>query len=162
MNRYEISKPIVALFIGAFFLSACAISNTPLGVGVKEGGFVASDLKAAAYNLDQAIAIGVLPEDDPAASCVHAVLGDLGLDGDGTATVAQSFQPKRDGLISTGAVLYIRARQLEKAREAGRFKLPKDCKAIIGQIVIDAAKVARRGLRSLIPGSGLISIIRGR
>ena len=158
----NISKPIVivsALVFGAFFLGGCAISNSPLGV-LPQDGFVASDLKAAAYNLDQAIAIGVLPEDDPAAGCVHGVLGDLGLEGDGTATAAQSFQPKRDGLISTGAVLYIRARQLEKAREAGRFKLPEDCKAIIGQIVIDAAKAAGKTARSLIPGGGLISILR--
>lgn len=158
MNR---SKPIVivlALVFGAIFLGGCAISTSPLGA-LPQDGVIANDLKAAVYNLDQAIAIGVLPEDDPAAGCLHGVLSDLGLDG--TATAAQSFQPKRDGLISEGAVLYIRAQQAKKAR-ANRIVLPKDCKAIIGQIVIDAAKVASRGARSLIPGGGLISLIRGR
>lgn len=149
----------MALVFGAFFLSGCAISNTPFGVGVKQDGVVASDLKAAAYNLDQAIAIGVLPADDPAAACVNDVLVDLGLDADASPDASQSFMPKRDGLVSVGAVLYIRARQLEKAK-ATRVNLPTNCKAVIGQIVIDAAKVAGKVARSVIPGGGLISIFR--
>lgn len=149
---------IVALVFVSFFMGGCATSNSPVG-GLRQDGLIANDLKAAAFNLDQAIAIGVLPEDDPAAGCVRGVLSDLGLDG--TAAPEQSFMPKRDGLISIGAVLYIRAQQVKKAR-ASRITLPQDCMAIIGRIVIDAAKVAGRGARSLIPGGGLISIIRGR
>lgn len=143
-------KPITAI-VFAVFLGGCAISNAPLGLSQDDS--IVKDLKSAAYNLDQAIAIGVLPEDDPAAGCVHSVLSGLGLDD--TDTAAQTFMPKRDGLISRGAVLYIRARQLEKAK-ATRADLPSDCKAIIGQIVIDAVKV----VRSVLPGARLISIFR--
>lgn len=152
-------KRFATILFAALLLGACAITNAP--GGVKQGGFVAKDLLAAKYNLDQAIAIGVLPEDDPAASCIDDVLVDLGLDANASPDAVQSFDPKRDGLISEGAVIYIRAQQLKKIKE-GRIVLPQACKAVIGQIVIDAARVAHKGLRSLIPGSGLISIIRGR
>lgn len=113
------------------------------------GAQFTTDLVSASYNLDQAVSVGALEVNDPAPPCLHAALIDLGV-----GVTTPSFTPKNDGLVSAGAILYIRARQAEKL--AGGVTLPKDCKAIIGQVVLDAAGATK----NLMPGGGLLPTIR--
>lgn len=86
-----------------------------------------------------AVKLGVLPADDPAVGCLTGVLADLGLDGD----AAEMFTARREGLFSEAAIIYIRARQ---AAELSRYRLPPECDAVVGRIVIDGVKFGIKGL----------------
>ena len=137
-------KMVCALLV-SLTLSACtqAISNSP--VSLDSASVLGKDLAAAKFNLDQAIAVGALPADDPAAGCVTAVLADLGLDKE-----AVSFEPQREGVVSVGAIIYIRVAQAKAFKDS--FKLPSDCDAVVGRLVIDSVKAGSRAL----PGAGLL------
>lgn len=121
-----------------------AISTSPLG-GIPADSMIAVGLKDAAFNLDSAVAIGVLPADDPAASCIHGVMKDAGLEGNAPGT--QSFTPRVSDIISAGSVAYIEAQKL-KALGGGAKAVPVGCDALVGRIVIDAARLGARGASS--------------
>lgn len=142
------------LLITVLFTSACAVSNNPV---LKQDGIVANDILAANRNLEKAVEIGVLSKEDPAVSCVRDIVENLGL-GEVPSDV-KSFQPERKGLISEGAVIWIRAQQLKNKK---KLEISSECKAVIGQIFLDSAKLSSKGLKRLIPGSGLISVLRGK
>jgi hypothetical protein len=122
------------------FLLGCAttITGGPPGQGpaVDPSSFLAKDLVAAAYNLDQAVLVGALPADDPAPACVHGVLINAGIELPPGTTAPASFEPKREGLVSAGSIAYIRVQQL-KAASGKVLKVPVSCKALIGGIVVD-------------------------
>ena len=116
----------------ALLLAGCTtISTNP--VAVPAGSFVGKDLIAAAYNLDQAVAIGALKADDPAPKCVHGVLMQAGIEVPPGTPAPGSFTPQKEGLVSIGSIAYIKAQQLKGAK----LTVPQDCKALIGQLVID-------------------------
>jgi hypothetical protein len=106
---------------------------------------VVTDLQSAAYNLDNAIAVGALPANDPAAACVHGVLQEAGIEVPAGGTAPKSFVPKNDGVVSLGAIAYIQVRQRQAA---GAITVPMECKTVIGQFVID--------------GMGLVNKVAGR
>jgi uncharacterized protein YfiM (DUF2279 family) len=153
----------IAPLLFLFLLPACMGVGPDLRgdivAGVKGGtepGLVVQGLLDAQYNLENAVAVGALPAEDPALPCVKSVLADLGV-GQGEV---QRFTPRVSELLSAASVAYIRARQLERERDTP-FKLSADCKAIVGQIMIDFAKVASKGVGAL-PGGDLVKGVVGR
>lgn len=134
-------------------LAGCAGNGQPLPISANpiqdiksviapSGGndLVTQGLLDASFNLHSAVTVGALSASDQVPACVDSVLGDLGINPDGTPTTqAQSFTPKVSDLISLGSVIYIRAQQAKKLQAAG---LPEStsCDAVIGQIVRAAAK----------------------
>ena len=113
-------------------LAGCStISTNP--VAVSADSRVGKDLVAAAYNLDQAVAIGALKPDDPAPKCVHGVLIQAGIEVPPGTPAPGSFTPQKEGLVSIGSIAYIKAQQLKGVK----LVVPVDCKALIGQMVID-------------------------
>jgi hypothetical protein len=112
---------------------------TPLQVIAPKGSTEADDLIAAAANLDQAAAIGILRSDDPAVTCAHSALKAAGLEG--ATEEAKSFTPKLSGPLSEGSVLYIRAQQLKAAQP---IRLPTGCGDLLIQIRLDAIRAAAR------------------
>ena len=133
------------LMLPLLFVAACTSTISSAPVGLDSASVLGKDLAAAKFNLDNAIAVGALPADDPAAGCVTAVLADLGLDKD-----AVSFEPQREGVVSTGAIIYIRVAQAKAFKDS--FKLPSDCDAVLGRLVIDSVKAGSKAL----PGAGLL------
>lgn len=120
---------------------------------------VQTDLLSAEWNLDQAIAVGALAPDDPADKCLHGALTQIGIEPPPpgtTPTVPPSFAPKNDGLVSLGAVLYVRFQQLKKLQGGGSLTIPTDCKALVGQFVLDAGAAGIKGL----PGGSLIPTLQ--
>lgn len=103
-------------------LSGCAID--PIGAKLSPGTIIENDLTATALNLDQAVAVGALPADDPAPICLHDLLARTGQGQD-------TFKPKISGLISAGSVGYIKAQQLKN-----RGDISAACKAVIGDILV--------------------------
>jgi hypothetical protein len=136
-----------ALFVVlmALALISCA---TPItnnkgtgGIPISADSGVGKDLIAAAFNLDNAIAIGVLPSDDPAASCIHGVLKQAGIETPPGAPAVASFVPQDKGAVSVGAIAYIRAQQL---RDLKGLTVPVGCEAIIGKFVVDGLATANK------------------
>ena len=143
-------KRIIAVL--AISLAACA--STPqliVGTGTDASGqttqappipiqnkTLITDLQSAAYNLDNAVAVGALPANDPAARCIHGVLQEAGIEIPPGGTAAKSFAPKNDGLVSLGAIAYIITQQ---KNTAPGVVVPADCKTTIGQFVIDGRRV---------------------
>ncbi len=119
---------------------------------------IVQGLQDADANLHQAVDIGALDANDPAPGCFDSVLADLGI-GPNAPAAAKSFTPKVSDLISAGSVLYIRARQAEKLAQSGGPSFSIPCKALIGQFVIDAGRVAGKAGMSALPGSGLLRVI---
>lgn len=120
------------------------------------GGTIQQGLLDAEWNLDQAILVGALPKNDPADSCLHGALTQLGIEPntDGTAPPpAPSFTPRESDLISRGSVLYIRAQQAKALAGGGGLTVPVGCEAIIGRIMLDAAKQGG----NLVPGGSIIN-----
>jgi len=152
-------KRILALAALAF-LTACAstpelivgpstdAAGTPVQPSPLAGlasGQIAVDLQSAAFNLDNAIAIGALPANDPADKCIHGVLQQAGIEVPPGGVPAKTFVPKNDGVVSLGAVAYIMAQQ---AKLAPGITVPMDCKTLIGTFVIDGFGAANK----LVPG----------
>jgi len=102
---------------------------------------VQTGLLNAEWNLDQAIAIGMLPANDHADACMHMALVRLGIEppppGSPPPKPPASFTPRVSDLISGGTVLYIQTHQARKASTAPTV-LPS-CMQIIGQFVLDGA-----------------------
>ena len=108
---------------------------------------IVTDLQSAAYNLDNAIAVGALPAGDPAAACIHGVLIEAGIEIPPGATAAKSFAPKNDGLVSLGAINYI---LIQQKNASPGVVVPQTCKTVIGQFVIDGMAMVNK------LGAGLI------
>lgn len=136
---FEILIAVACLFL----LAACAttISGPGQVVGISPTSTVGTDLLSTAYNLDNAIAVGALPADDPAAACVHDVLVKAGLELPPGSEPAKSFEPKRDGIASEGAIVYIRAQNLKSLQG---IDVSPECKMLIGQVVVDGARATRK------------------
>lgn len=158
---------ILCAIVCAAMLAGCAtpapISNQPSNPVIKalaSDATIATGLQNAAWNLDQAVAIGVLATDDPAPTCVHNALQVAGLESVASAPAAKSFTPKVTDLLSAGSVLYIQAKQLQGVKP---FEASPSCKAIVGDIVLQAMKAGFTGATTAIPGAGpLLSVIRGK
>jgi hypothetical protein len=158
-------QPRGLALVAALLLAGCArsapISANPVQtlsapVAMQLPGMsqrIEEGLIEAAFNLDNAVKVGALDQNDPAPGCVHAVMKDLGLE-PGTPP-AESFAPKTDTLLGRGSVRYIELRQAQKLAGAG-VTVDASCKALIGQIVID---VGRGGFKSQ-PGGGLLPSLR--
>ena len=133
-----------ALCAALLTVGACAPTISAHPTGGLIGGQVTQGLIDSAWNLDQAIGIGVLPASDPAAACLHATIATMGLD----ATVpTATFRPRVTDLISAGSVAYILARQAQVP-----VVVSPGCKALIGQIVLDAGQMGARSLPSFLTG----------
>lgn len=159
-------KRLFALFV--LLLAACA--STPeliVGTGTDaqgqvvqpsplaglSGGQVAVDLQSAAYNLDNAIAIGALVPTDPAAACIHGVLQQAGIEIPAGGTAPKTFVPKNDGVVSLGAIAYI---MVQQSKASPGITVPMDCKALIGQFVVDGLGAANKlAPNVLLKGLGL-------
>lgn len=135
-------------------LAACSatapISNAPLDVATsiipkQATDTVQTGLVNASWNLHQAQAIGVLKPNDAAQVCVDGTLTDLGIDpttGNSVKTggsAETSFTPKVSDLISLGSVIYIRAEQLQTAKQSIAL-ISTNCDAIVGKFVRLAAR----------------------
>lgn len=146
-------KAIFAILFAAL-LSGCGslgvISNAPAGGLVTADSVVGKDLKAATSNVDKAVAIGVLDVNDPAAYCLHSILKDACLEG-ACATPPASFEPDVSGVVSAASVAYIRVQQLKKLRAQAKPVDPA-CEAVVGRIVIDAAKATGKAVTPSIGG----------
>jgi hypothetical protein len=130
-------KTTLTAIAAAALLSGCVaapISNEP--TVIRQDGIIAGGLRAAAFNLRNAISIGVLPVDDPASVCVEGILKDAGLAEDSPPVL--SFEPQVVDLISAASVAYIEAQRLKALQ--GTLVLPGACEAVIGRLVIEAAK----------------------
>lgn len=146
---------LVFAAVAAFALSACALlpdtisseAKGPLAI-VGGNATIAKDLQGASYNLDQAVAIGALQPDDPAPLCLHDVLIKAGLEIPIGAPAVKSFEPKKDGVASAGAIAYILAQQ---AKSVKPLEVSVSCEQMVGKIVIDGAKVLNKAAPS-IPG----------
>jgi len=139
-------KKATFVLVLATLLAGCGtlISNSP-GPSVSPTSVLGTDLLATASNLDQAIAIGVLPTNDPAAVCVHGVLVQVGLEGTSGPAPA-SFTASRKGLVSEGSIVYIRVAQLKSLKTVG---ISPECYALLGKLQVDGLK-AGMGLAPLL------------
>jgi hypothetical protein len=164
--------PALILVVAAGALSACQSPGTisaglpqDIAAAVPESGpagikgTVTQGLVDTAWNLDEAIAVGALDRNDPAPGCLDAVLGDLGI-GKSAGLPLPSFTPKVSDLISGGSVLYIRAQQAKRLAGGG-IELQIPCQALVGKLVIDAAKAGINAGASLVPGAGLLQRVTG-
>ena len=124
----------------ALMLAGCGtmISNTT-GPAVSPNSVLGADLVATASNLDQAIAIGVLPANDPADVCIHGVLVQVGLENAPNTPAPASFEAVRKGLVSEGSIVYIRVQQLKNLKVVG---ISDQCYALLGKLQVDGLKAA--------------------
>ena len=120
--------------IGAFYkipataaLVLLALSGCTTIAHAGPQDIVVNDLTAARDNLQAAAAVGQLPKDDPALSCLNGVVAQLG---------APSVEYKIKGLVSVASVAYIKAQAVKQ----GGPVLQRDCEALIGQFLINGAK----------------------
>lgn len=163
-------KPITLLLnaavVATALLSGCAsppvISSapaTPIEKIIQGSPTITTGLQNAAWNLDQAVAIGALKKDDPAPVCIHGILQQAGLEPIAGQTPAASFTPKVSDLISGGSVLYIVAQQA-KAAKAQNFSQPVACDAVIGMFVRDAVTAGLTASASAVPGVSLVKALK--
>ena len=119
-------------------LTGCGtlITNST-GPTVSPGSVLGTDLIAAASNLDQAIAIGVLPKGDPADVCLHGVLQQVGLESAPGVPSPASFEAARKGLVSEGSIVYIKVAQLKNLKTVG---ITPECYALLGKLQVDGLK----------------------
>lgn len=162
---------IHVLLLGASMavLAACAtpptVSSNPVASvvsAIPPAGTVVTGLQNAAYNLDMAISIGVLPMSDPADACVHQALQTIGQDVvlsmgmenpvGGTMTPA-SYQTKVTDLLSGGSVAYILAAQAKALAGNGGLAVPPSCEQLIGEFVIKGVNAPANGAISAIIGA---------
>lgn len=140
-------KRIIIVAVASLaLLSACAstpekITAAPAGPSLPvpiTNPTIVTDLQSAAYNLDNAVAVGALSKDDPAPACLHSVLQQADIETPAGAAPAASFTPKNDGVASLGAIAYIQIQQAKAAAGQG-ISVALPCKALLGQFVIDGA-----------------------
>lgn len=143
-------KSIIFAALAALTLNGCAVfggditGGAPTGIRITNST-IATDLQSAAYNLDQAVAVGALTADDPAPKCVHDVLVKAGIELPAGQAAPKSFTPKHDGVASAGAIAYILAQQA-KALQGTVGQVSPNCEALVGRIVIDSAKAAGKAV----------------
>lgn len=126
-----------------------AVAQTPIGKTVQQG------LLDSEWNLDQAIAIGVLPANDPADACLHAALTQIGIEpGTTPPPSAQQFTPRISDLLSGGSVLYILAQQAKQLKSQAGITVPVACEAVVGKFVLDAGAL---GLNA-VPGGAIVPV----
>lgn len=141
MKRSMMIMVLTALAMMVGCATPITNNNRSAGIAISPTSTVGTDLLSAAYNLDNAIKIGVLPANDPAAGCVHDVLKKAGIETDPNEAPPASFMPKSDGVASVGAIAYIRAQQL---RDLKGIDVSIECKALIGTFVVDGLHDARK------------------
>lgn len=170
------SRIAFACLAAAVFLVACAtpptVSTNPVATAVSTiasvapvpAGTVVTGLQNAAYNLDMAESIGVLPMSDPADGCVHQALQAIGQDvvlsmgmenPVGGMTAPASYQTKISDLISGGSVAYILAAQAKALALAanGGLNVAPSCAQIVGEFVIKGANAPANAVISAIAGA---------
>lgn len=116
------------------------------------------DLIDAAWNADQAVAIGALPADDPLPLCLHSVLQETGLEtgSAGDLPAERSFAPRLSGVVSGGVVLYLKIQQAKAiASGATRLQLSNECLALVGRTMVDGLRDRRALTRGVILPLGL-------
>lgn len=167
-------KRILTPMLVALALAGCS-ANIPISANPindlssqtgQVGSTVVQGLQDAAFNFDNAVAVGALDKTDPAPACVHGILQDIGQDVTVTLTGATpvpstvgsgaSYTPKVSDLISAGSVAYIRAQQAKKLVGGSGLSVPVGCEAIVGKVVIDGANKAGSMGLSVLTG-GLVS-----
>ncbi len=116
------------------------------------------DLQATASNLDQAVAIGALPKNDPAPGCLHDFLQRAGVELPPGAVPAQSFKPENAGAFSLGSILYIQVQQAKAAAAGGGITVSQPCLALVGQIHLDALAATAKGAAGVLGVGGLGSL----
>lgn len=140
------------LMLAAMLLSGCAITGSVTGgIPLPADSILASDLKDAAFNLDNAQRVGALAADDPAPKCLHELLVQAGLEVPAGAAPVEAFDPKRTGIVSEATIVYIRAQQA-KVLAAMRLQNNPACESLVGKIVIDGTKTVNKSLLGAIPG----------
>lgn len=146
------------LILASLLLCACVstpekISGTPTTGGIPiTNPTIVTDLQDAAYNLDNAVAVGALSVDDPAPKCLHSLLVKAGIEVPAGAVPAQSFTPKHSGVASEGAIAYILVQQAKAIAKVGVGPDDPSCEALVGRVVIDGVKAANKAAVGLIPG----------
>jgi hypothetical protein len=108
---------------------------------------VTTDLVDAAYNLDQAQALGILPASDFAPTCAHMTNQLLGIEpGPPGSPAIRSFEPKVGGttIASGGSKVYIEAQKLAAVQRDG-IPVPQACVLLLGQFNLQQLNVLFRG-----------------
>lgn len=150
-------KRLLFAALAALSVAGCAstpsqISGAPPGGGVTvTSPTIVTDLQSAAYNLDNAVAVGALAATDPAPACMHDILVKAGVELPAGAVPAKSFTPKYDGVASAGTVAYILVQQAKQLQASG-VQVDPSCEALVGRVVIDGMKATNKAAVSLIPG----------
>jgi hypothetical protein len=151
---------LLCVSVAAIALAGCSVSaslpqdiSSALSNGSGPGPIV-TDFTDAQYNLNQAMAVGALPANDPGAACLNQVAQQLNIGG----TPAVSFVPKVGGtlVLSGASVLYIRYNQA--AGLQGTFTPPQGCLALMGKMQWDTLKAALQGASLAGPALGIPSI----
>lgn len=141
---------VAAISIGAALaLGGCAtqtISNSA-GPAIHDKVIV-TDLEATAANLNQAVAIGVLPATDPAVGCINDVLIKTGITVAPNSTPAQTFTATNSGIVSAGSIAYIKI-QLAKQLSNHPVVISPECKQLLGQMQIDGLATAASPLQTI-------------
>jgi hypothetical protein len=159
----------IPILCALFLLPACGTISGDLKQdivgGLSTGGerpapleAIGTDLVNVDFNLTKAVEVGALLPDDPAQACVHGVVTDLGLNPEAPKEPAPSFTPRSEGVLAKGSIAYIRVQQARRAARQPDYELSADCERLLGRIVLDAARAARR-IGSNLPGAGVIGRI---
>jgi hypothetical protein len=141
----------------ALTLTACVSTPSKIVATPTQGALpipihnptIITDLQSATFNLDQAVAIGALPKDDPAPACLHDFLVKAGIEVPAGAAPQASFTPKNDGIASVGSIVYIQAQQAKAISALGAPAVAVSCKALLGQFVIDGATAVVKGVKDM-------------
>ena len=163
MKRFKANVKLFAVFLLvslAAFIQGCAsqqISNTSSSPLLKNTAIV-NDFKATASNLNQAVAIGVLPASDPAVGCINDALVATGITPPpapvlpaGQVAPPTSFQAVNAGAISAGSIAYIRLHQAK----AAPIVVSVNCKTLLGQFQIDGLTAAANPIQTIENAIGL-------
>ena len=129
----------ITIVLTALLAGCGTLITNSTGPSVSPTSILGTDLVTAASNLDQAIAIGALPANDPADVCVHGVLQQVGLEAVPGAPAPASFQASNKGLVSGGSIVYIRVQQLKNLKTVG---ISDQCYALLGKLQVDGLKAA--------------------
>jgi hypothetical protein len=152
MRRHLSFLLLIPLLVGCTSISANPLQNLQ---NTQIGATVVTGIQNATWNIDQAVAVGALDPSDPAQACLHKIQTQFGIDPN--APAAPSFVPRRTDLISEGSIVYIEIQILKKLQAGGLANtVPPECKAIVGQIVLDAMSANIKAM----PGGGLLPILK--
>jgi hypothetical protein len=137
---------VLALFATACVSTPDKISATPAAGGISiTNPTIVTDLQSAAFNLDSAVTVGALAQDDPAPKCLHDVLVKAGIEVPAGTEPVKSFVPRKDGVASAGAIAYILAQQAKQIAKSG-VAVDPSCEALVGRVVIDGAKTINKAV----------------